>query len=188
MKRISILFFISFTLITAQTEYKRSISIDFFSLPFGTLPFQLSFINNYANTELNIPIYYQLLGKNSLLTKFTGITKMFMTGINFRKFHNKRGQDKQFFWGFGSRFYYFEDNPKESMFDDFYKDDEQNNKTTILTLEPDFGYQWSLDERFILTIPFGIGVTLFGIKNGELFKFDKIRPAAHFAAELGYRF
>jgi len=186
MKRLTILFL--FTLVTAQTGFKKSISIDCFNLPLGTLPLHLSFINDDGNMELNIPIYYQLFGKNSPIAKYTGITKMFMTGINVRKFPNKSKYGKRFFWGFGSRLYYFEDNPKESIFGDFYKDDKQTNQTTILTLEPDFGYQWSLDGPLFFRIPFGIGVILFGMKNGELVKFDKIRPAVHFSAELGIKF
>jgi len=95
MKRLTILFL--FTLVTAQTGFKKSISIDCFNLPLGTLPLHLSFINDDSNMELNIPIYYQLFGKNSPITKYTGITKMFMTGINVRKFPNKSEYGKQFF-------------------------------------------------------------------------------------------
>jgi hypothetical protein len=45
-----------------------------------------------------------------------------------------------------------------------------------------------LDGPLFFRIPFGIGVILFGMKNGELVKFDKIRPAVHFSAELGFKF
>jgi len=58
-----------------------------------TLPMQLSLLNNESNSEINIPVFFQVLNKGRLITELTGIRKIFMTGINYRNHFPRNGKN-----------------------------------------------------------------------------------------------
>jgi len=168
-------------------DYDHKFSADLPKLSAGIVAFEFSYLNHAHYTEFNIPIMYFAGGEDSWIHKFMSVRTIQMTGINYRKYYNPNLYSTELFLGIGSRIYYFKREPSEGYFGKYYKGEDVVH-TTFISIEPEIGFQRYLSERYVLTVPLGFGVIVYHRQNGEISKYDQVRPMMHFGVELGYRF
>ncbi|MBC8374867.1 MAG: hypothetical protein H8E26_02410 [FCB group bacterium] len=188
MKRIFIISVVVSIAWAVPINQPTDVSIGFNDLMSGIVKMELSYSDSITLKETDYLITLANIIPFHAPTRKFGIRKFLSIGMNKRwPFYYQPSNCKRFY-GLGLRLYYAEIDPEITELGRFMRFlDIDKSAWTFITLEPEVGRKWIINDRFVVLLALGGGPIIFKAKNGEQFDWELPPMSLHFTFNLGFK-